>query len=106
MESMVFRKFAMNVRLFINHPSRVLVVCLVFLFSSFLFNGVLWKLWGLHRDHDRLIEENQVLSMEIKDLGRQLALAKDPSYIEKQARDKLDLVGENDLIFVFSDSPN
>lgn len=100
---MAFKKFAVSIRLFINHPGRVLGLCLFFLFSSLLFNGVLWKIWGLHRDHDRLIFENQNLASQIGELGTQVRQAKDPSFIEKQARDKLDFVGENDLVFVFSD---
>ncbi|MBC7457503.1 MAG: septum formation initiator family protein, partial [Bdellovibrionaceae bacterium] len=35
-------------------------------------------------------------------LTAQMTVVKDPLYIERMAKDKMDLVGENDLMFVFS----
>lgn len=43
------------------------------------------------------------IQAEIGGLSQQLAKARDPSYIERQARDKFDLAGEHDLVFFFSD---
>jgi len=39
-------------------------------------------------------EQAKLLDMQIKQ-------ANDPSFIERQAKDKLDMVGEHDLVFVF-----
>lgn len=94
-------RFGSSLRKFLHRPGRVLVVCLFFLCMSLVFDGILWRLWGLHRDHERLSGEISSIQREIGSLGRQLRQARDPSFIERQARDKLDLVGENDLVFVF-----
>ena len=64
-------------------------------------NGVPLRLWGLYRDMDRYNSEMLKAEHAIKDLGLKLSQASDPLYIEKQALDRMDLVGENDLIFVF-----
>ena len=44
------------------------------------------------------MEKNQQV---IAKLNQDIAKMKDPLYIERQAIEKLDLVEENDLIFVF-----
>lgn len=95
--------FGHGVRRFLNRPLLVMMVCLIFASVSMVFDGIFWRLWGLHHDHERLTSEMVVLKDEIKSLRLQLKQAKDPSYIERQARDRLDLVGENDLVFVFPD---
>lgn len=38
---------------------------------------------------------------QIRGLEKSLIEARDPAFIERQARDRLDLVRENDLVFVF-----
>lgn len=69
---------------------------------SVLLNGTLFRLWGLHRDFTSISQEIELTHKSIASLGSQLIQAKDPAFIERQARDKLDLAGEHDLVFVFS----
>lgn len=94
---------ALALRKLLDHPSRVFLLSLLFLAGSILFNGTLWRLWGLHRDEERIHTEIEATRGEISRLNRQLRQAKDPAFIERQARDRLDLVGEKDLVFVFPD---
>lgn len=98
---MAIVRFGRGLHRFLNRPDRVLLMCTVFLSMSLLFNGVLWRLWGLHRDLDRLGRDTIEARENLVTLDRQLAQAKDPAFIEQQARDRLDLAGENDLVFVF-----
>lgn len=70
---------------------------------SLILNGTLWRLWGLYRDHDRLNQDIKNIQTENLQIDQRMKLVKDPTYIERQALDKLDLVDENDLIFVFAD---
>jgi cell division protein FtsB len=100
---MAVRKMAVTFRSFLNHPGRVASLCLVFFAVTLMLNGLLWKLWGLHRDYARLTFEVKDTKMTIEKLTGQLKQAKDPSFIERQARDKLDLASEKDLVFVFPD---
>lgn len=55
----------------------------------------------MHRDHDRRIVEMVETKESIVKLKRLVAQAADPAFIERQARDRLDLAGEKDLVFVF-----
>lgn len=84
-------------------PSRVLWVCLGLTFSILVFDGSLLRLWGLHRNFDR-IEANIVeLKGKSSALEEKLRLANRPEFVEKQARDRLDLVGKDELVFIFSE---
>ena len=100
---MSVRKMAISFRSFLNHPGRVFTLCIVFFAVTLLLNGLLWKLWSLHRDYARLNTEISDTKTNIEKLSFQLKQAKDPSFIERQARDKLDLASEKDLVFVFAD---
>jgi len=98
---MSYREFAVGLRRFLNQPGKVAVFC-VFIFAvAIVLNGNLWRLWGLHRDFDRIGVEIVETKKSIAGLSGQLKQAKDPAFIERQARDKLDLAGEHDLVFVF-----
>jgi cell division protein FtsB len=100
---MAVRKFATSFRNFLNHPGKVATICAICFVATLVLNGLLWRLWGLRRDYARLSHEISSTRTGIEKLTGQLKQAKDPSFIERQARDKLDLVGEKDLVFVFSD---
>lgn len=65
-------------------------------------NGTVWKVWGLYRDEAKFKSEITKAQNDTKALTAQMTVVKDPQYIERMAKDKMDLVGENDLMFVFS----
>lgn len=98
---MKIQQFGLWIRNILNQPRLVLVVCLLFVVFTAIFNGVLWRLWALHKDHDRRSHETLLAQHTISQLRTQLDQARDPAYIERQARDRLDLVSEKDLVFVF-----
>jgi cell division protein FtsB len=89
---------------FLLSPQRVLIVCAICGFCSLLFNGSFITLWGMHRDREKISQQIEQIRGQVIDLQSQLKLAKDPSFIEKQAMDRFDLVSENDLVFVFSEA--
>ena len=96
-------RFSDFIHHFLYRPRKVFWLCLCFVTLSLVFNGSLLRLYGLHRDYDRLAA--QIISVEtnISEMNQQLKMVQDPQYIERQARDRYDLVQENDLIFVFAD---
>ena len=98
---MSYTQFAIGLRRFLNHPGKVALCCVGVFAVSIVLNGNVFRLWGLHRDFDRITAEIQTTRENITTLAGQLTQAKDPSFIERQARDKLDLAGEHDLVFVF-----
>ncbi|MES3039276.1 MAG: septum formation initiator family protein [Bdellovibrionota bacterium] len=94
-------QLAHRFRHMLNYPSRVASVCMVFLVVTLLLNGTVWKLWGLHQDHKRMATDMKSLKTDLLTLTVDIKKVRDPNYIERQARDRLDLVGENELLFVF-----
>lgn len=85
----------------LNQPQKVLTTCLFILIISLFLNGTVWKVWGLYRDETVIKEQIIQAGTAIKNYDQQMLQAKDVTFIEHQARDKMDLVSENDLIFVF-----
>ena len=77
------------------------MVCIFVFLISLFFNGAVWRVWGLHRDMATI--ETRILNARAQaiNLDMQIKQANDPSFIERQAKDKLDMVGEHDLVFVF-----
>lgn len=90
-------------RQLMNNPKRVLLFCIAFALTSLLLNGTFIRLWGLYMDHSRIQSEIIATYKDIQNLQYQLRQAKDPQFIEKQARDKLDYADEQDLVFVFAE---
>ncbi|MBC7753529.1 MAG: septum formation initiator family protein [Moraxellaceae bacterium] len=82
-------------------PYKVFILCLCLLCGSLLLNGTVWKVWGLYRDEAKFKAAITKTIDDTKALTVQMTVVKDPQYIERLAKDKMDLVGENDLMFVF-----
>ena len=99
------QNYAYRFRSFLNQPFKVFVFCMAVLVLSLFLNGTVWRIWGLRRDLSTI--QQQIISSreQSKHLDLQIKQAKDPSFIERQAKDKLDMVGEQDLVFVFTDGP-
>lgn len=87
----------------LHQPFKVFIICVIFAIGSLLFNGTFLQLYRLHRDQDVLVEQIAATKLQIIDLDKQLKMAKDPVFIERQALDNYDLIDKHDLMFVFSD---
>lgn len=87
----------------LHQPFKVFLICLTFAIGSLLFNGTFLQLYRLHRDQEVLGEQIAAAKMSILDLDKQLKMAKDPVFIERQALDNYDMINEHDLMFVFSE---
>jgi cell division protein FtsB len=96
-------KAAHSFHRFLHNPGRVIWLCLAFIAVSLLLNGSLLRIYGLRRDQMRLVQQTEQVRAQIIELDRQLKQAHDPSYIERQALDRYDLVEADDLVFVFAD---
>lgn len=94
-------RFGYGLRNFLNDPRKVFVVCLVVFILSLFLNGGLWKVWGLRRDYATINTQIELAQKQSSVLSMQILQAKDPVFIERQARDKLDMVSDKDLVFVF-----
>lgn len=94
--------FGYSFRNLLNKPLKVFFFCVCLFTVSLFFNGAIWRIWSLYRDANTI--QVQIVKSKIQSevLDQQIKQAQDPSFIERQAKDKLDMVGEQDLIFVFS----
>lgn len=95
------QKIAFTFKKWLNQPKKVFVTCAVIFILALFLNGTVWKVWGLYRDESFITEQIQQTRASIVQIESFMKQAKDPTFIERQARDKMDLVGENDLVFVF-----
>ncbi len=85
------------------HPAKVFWVCLVIFTASLLLDGTFIKLWRLERDRTLLTNRIEQAKTKSKQLEFRIHEAYQTEFIERQARDQLDLVREGDLVFVFSE---
>lgn len=86
----------------LQRPDRVLSICLFLLFVGLILDGSLFRLWVLHRDSADIEKKTVQVMASTTELQAKLKRAKDPQFIEIQARDRFELAEEGDLIFVFS----
>ena len=80
-----------------------MLVCNILFVVSLFFNGAIWRVWGLRRDLATITQQISRSKDQSRALDMQIRQAKDQAFMERQAKDKLDMVGEHDLVFVFSD---
>ena len=87
---------------FIHNPKKVFSVCLTLVFLTLLLDGTLLKTWALSLDIKKVQNNLNKVDQEIESIERQIHQANEPAYIEREARDRFDLVEDNDLVFVFA----
>lgn len=88
---------------FLYNPMLVFWTCFTLVFTSLLIDGTFIKLWRLQRDRVTLMSRIAESKIHSKQLEYRIHEAYQTEFIERQARDQLDLVREGDLVFVFSD---
>ncbi|MCC7402819.1 MAG: septum formation initiator family protein [Bdellovibrionales bacterium] len=87
----------------LNHPLRILWFCAGLAFLNLFVDGSLLKLWNLHQDYRETQSKTTELETLNAEMDEKLRRASDPLFIEREARDRFDLVNEGDLVFVFAD---
>jgi len=98
-----FAHLAKTVSRVLQHPLKVLVISLVLVVAGLVLDGSLFRLWRLERDARDLSSRMKILRSQTQDLDQKIKRARDPNFIEIEAREKFDLASEGDLVFVFSD---
>lgn len=98
---MIIKKPFIFVRHFLNSPGKVLILCFLFFLVNFVGNGNFIRLWNLKSEINKLEQLVNKNHNEIEKIEVNISKSKDPAFIERQAREKLDLVGEGDLVFIF-----
>jgi cell division protein FtsB len=87
----------------LQNPLQVFWVCLMLAFTNCVLDGSLLRLWSLHRDSSQL--QTQVLALKNENIKMKsmIKAASDPAFIEREARNRFDLVEQGDLVFVFTE---
>lgn len=98
------RTWIENFRSALQHPWRITLLTFVVVGGLMLLDGTLYRIWALNRDSQQLSERISQLQARVSEHQRQLKAVQNPVFIEKMARERLDLVREGDLIFIFSGS--
>ncbi len=86
----------------LHHPWHVLWVCLGLTFFNCVLDGSLLRLWAFHRDQKELRIQASALRLENTKVKELIKKTSDPNFMEREARDRFDLVEDGDLVFVFS----
>ena len=87
----------------LNRPAWVLIICIVLILSNVMFDGTFSRLMNLVRSQKAL--ENRIKDLERKNtlVEERLKKLSDSEFLEKEAKDRFNLIGEEDIVFIFSD---
>ena len=92
-----------SVHQLLQSPIKVLWICLALAFVNLILDGSLYRYYILTKDLRETHEKIEQISLANVDLENQIRKMKDPSHLERVARERFDLVKENELVFVFSE---
>jgi cell division protein FtsB len=94
--------FIRGLQKMLESPIKIAVIGLGLAFGSLLFQGTLLELWNLKSEKWRLQKRYQELTQINGDLSYKIDLARNSDkFIGRQAREKLDLIKDDELIFIF-----
>jgi len=98
----ILDRFGVRLRAFLEKPTRVLFFCFIFAVIHLVFQGGLFHIARLHGEHGTMQANLIGISEDIARIERKIRQAKDPVFIEQQAKDRLDMAAEDELVFVFA----
>src|SRR3954471_21929942 len=98
----IFRK----IRILSEHPIKTGILAVVIAFMSLLIQGTLLDLWDLKQEKSRLENRYRETLAYNQELARKIDQAQNSDkFIARQARERLDMVKEDKLVFIFENSP-
>ena len=84
-------------------PRKIFFWCLTLAITGVLLDGTLYQMWELDVEKKNVKQKISETEISIKKLQKQIRMAHDPKFIEREARDRFDLVSKDDIVFVFND---
>lgn len=69
-----------------------------------ILNGSVYQLWTLHQQSSQMLTQIMKLESEQILVAKKIKQASHRDFIERQARDQLNLVNDDDLVFVFAEN--
>jgi len=91
----------------LEHPVKVALVALLLAFGGLLTQGTLIDLWNLKTEKNRLEKKYGETLKSTTGLEFRIDQARNSDkFIGRQAREKLDLVRDDELVFIFENEGN
>lgn len=99
----ITKRILFYLKLLWNQPLWVFIACLLFVSIHIGFDGTLLRIWHLYDRHKEL--RNRIVDIQVKNsiVEERLKQLSNPRFLIKEARDRFNLVGEGDIVFIFSD---
>ena len=97
------KKFFYFIKEFLNQPLWLLIAVSSIVCMHLFFDGTFLRMWHLY--NSRKVLENRIKDIQNKNLLVEERLKKlsDFQFLEREVRDRFNLVGAEDIIFIFSD---
>ena len=85
----------------LKRPKLIMGFCIVLILFNIIFDGTLFQMRKLYLQQKTL--KQQTLEIQTKNdiLVEKMEKLSDPKYLEKEVRNRFDLAGQGDLIFIF-----
>ena len=91
-----------RLRYLLEHPVKIGLAALAVAFASLLAEGTLLDLWSLKSEKVKIQEKYRSLVQQNLKLQEKILQARNSDkFIAKQARERLDMVKEDELVFIF-----
>lgn len=87
---------------FFSRPKEVAVICTVLLALGLVVDGTLWNVWSLSSEMKRLRSDLSGIKQEMSAVDQSIKQAQQPEFVAREARQRLDLISKDELVFVFS----
>ena len=99
---LTMKKLLYLINKFLKHPLWLLMVCVFVVCAHLILGGTLLQMWQLY--NSRKVLENRIASIQAQNILVEERLKKmsDSHFLEREVRDRFNLVGEEDIIFIFS----
>ena len=97
------RKIVYFIKQCLDHPFWLLIFCSCVVCMHLVLDGSFMRMWHLY--NSRKILENRIKDIQTKNtlVKERLKKMSDSRFLEKEVRDRFNLVGEEDIIFIFSE---
>ena len=85
----------------LNKPQQILIFCCAFIFLNVVLDGTIFHIRKLYLNKKYLTAKTTEISIKNQTLLDKLDQLSDPVHLEKEVRNRFDLAGQGDLIFIF-----
>ena len=97
------KKIIYCLRWFFNRPFWVFVVCMFGVSSHLSCSGALARIWNMGVKQKQLTGRLTDLKQKNHLVEEQLSRLSDRHFLEQEAKSRFNLVGERDIVFIFSE---